>query len=80
MVKHRLNRTYCCPKTVKKEFLDRHNRKEWSGKEDRDDLVCWDQQKREYLEENPTHSVFVDELEEEAKAAEGEKDSAVEII
>ena len=80
MAKHRLNRTYCCPKMAKKEFLERHNTKEWSGKEDRDDLAFWDEQKREYLKENPTHSAFFDELEEGAKAVEGKEDGVIEII
>ncbi|KAL7529589.1 hypothetical protein ACHAXR_005811, partial [Thalassiosira sp. AJA248-18] len=58
MAKHRLSRIYCSPKLVKKEFMDRHNKKQWSEKEDRDDLACWDQQKKEYLKENPNHQAF----------------------
>ena len=82
MAKHRLNRIYCFPRMAKKESLEKHNKKEWSEKEDRDDLVFWDQKKREYLKENPILSVFFDELEEgaKAKAAEGEEDGIIEII
>ena len=65
---------------AKKKFLERHNKKEWSKKEDYDDLAFWDQQKREYLKDNPTHSALFDELEEGTKAAEGKEDGVIEII
>ncbi|KAL7528236.1 hypothetical protein ACHAXR_002343 [Thalassiosira sp. AJA248-18] len=80
MAKHHLARIYCCPKMVKTEFLERHNMKAWSDKEDRDDLAFREGMKREYLQENPTHRAFVDELEEAAKAAECDEDGVVEEI
>ena len=42
--------------------------KEWTEKEDRDDIAFWEQQKVEYLEENPTHlGIF-------AEVVDGEED------
>ncbi len=80
MAKHRLARIYCCPKMVKKEFHERHKRKSWSNEEDRDDLAFWEGLKREYLQDNPTHRAFVDELEEAAKVAEYNEDGVAETI
>ena len=63
IVKHRLSRIYCCPEKVKFEFLDRWKRKAWSDKEDRDDIAFWEQQKKEYLQLNPTHHQMIAEME-----------------
>ena len=65
---------------VKKEFLERHNRKSWSKEEDRDDLAFWEGVKREYLQDNPTHRSFVDELEEAAKVEEYNEDGMSETV
>ena len=59
--KHRLSRLYCDPKKVKAEFLERRKNKSWSEEEDRDDLEFWNQQKNEYLQQNPTHTLMFDE-------------------
>ena len=53
--KHRLSRIYCDKEKVKHEFIDRWKRNKFSSKEDRDDLEFWEQQKEEYLQENPNH-------------------------
>ena len=53
--KHRLSRIYCDKEKVKQEFIDRWKKKKFSPKEDRDDLEFWEQQKEEYLQENPNH-------------------------
>ena len=75
-----MNRIYCCPLTTKKYFIERHSKKEWSDKQDRDDLAFWDQQEREYLKENPTHLALFEGLEEGAEAAEGETDGVIAIL
>jgi hypothetical protein len=80
MSKHRLNHIYCCPKLAKKEFLERHNKKDWSAEQDRDDLALWGQQKREYLTENPTHRALFDELVGGATTAEGEAEGVITVI
>ncbi|KAL7537974.1 hypothetical protein ACHAXR_008292 [Thalassiosira sp. AJA248-18] len=80
MAKHRLARIYCCPKMVKTEFLERHNRKSWSDEEDRENLAFWEGVKWDYLKDNPTHRAFVDELEEAAKVAECNEDGVAEMV
>ena len=55
---------------VKFEFLDRWKRKAWSDKEDRDDIAFWEQQKKEYLQLNPTHHQMIAEFEAEVDTAE----------
>ena len=72
IAKHRLSRIYCCPEKVKFEFLDRWKRKAWSDKEDRDDIAFWEpeQQKKEYLQLNPTHHQMIAEFEAEVDTAE----------
>ena len=55
MAKHRLNRIYCDREKVKQEFMMRWRNKQFSEKEDRDDIEFWEQQKQEYLDINPTH-------------------------
>ena len=45
------------------EFVERWKDKAWNEKEDRDNIFFWDQQKKEYLEENPTHAEMFAELE-----------------
>ena len=46
MDKHHMARIYCCPEKVKREFMRRKKDKNWNKKEDRDDIMFWDQQKR----------------------------------
>ena len=55
MAKHCLNRIYCDREKVKQEFMMRWRNKQFSEKEDRDDIEFWEQQKQEYLDINPTH-------------------------
>ena len=43
-------------------FLERWKKDAWSKKEDRDDVVFWEQQKKEYLEMNPTHALAIAEM------------------
>ena len=58
---------YCCPEKVKVEFMERWKNKKWNEKEDRDDIAFWEQQKVEYLEENPTHlGIFAEAVDEGA--------------
>lgn len=47
------------------EFLDRWKKNLWSEKEDRDDVEFWEQQKREFLEHNPTYIMAVAEMEDD---------------
>ena len=42
-------------------------KKAWKAEEDRDDIAVWDQQKKEYLAENPTHSEMFEESGEESE-------------
>ena len=66
MSKHRLSRIYCCRKRVIAEFLERWRKKLWSNDDDRDDVAFWDQQKEEYLNENPSHeAMFAGEEEDD---------------
>ena len=65
---------------VKKEFTERHNKKERNEKHDRDDLAFWEQRKGKYLKENPTHRALIEELEEGTDASEGETDGDTAII
>ena len=65
-----MSRIYCCPEKVKFEFLDCWKRKAWSDKEDRDDIAFWEQQKKEYLQLNPTHHQMIAEFEAEVDTAE----------
>ena len=48
----------------------RQRRKAWSDKEDRDDIAFWEQQKKEYLQLNPTHHQMIAEFEAEVDTAE----------
>ena len=77
--KHRLSRIYCDPKKVKAEFLERRKNKSWSEEEDRDDLEFWNQQKNEYLQQNPTHTLMFDEA-FEADANEKLPDGSEELM
>ena len=63
MSKHRMARIYCFPKKVKREFMKRKKDKDWNEKEERDDIMFWDQQKKLYMQENPTHAQMITELE-----------------
>ena len=65
MAKHRMARIYCCPEKLKREFMRRKKDKDWNEKKDRDDILFWDQHKKVYLEENPTHPEMFTELESE---------------
>ena len=41
--------------------MNRFNKNQQINEEDRDDIECWEQQKQEYLEENPTQTeLFVE--------------------
>ena len=61
--------------------MERHKKRKWNAKEDRDDLAFWERQKREYLQQNPNHRGMFEELETSADAAEVEEDnSAVKLI
>ena len=62
--KHRLSRIFCCQSKVLNEFLERWHKKSWSEEEDRDDVEFWNQQKEEYLEQNPSHTGMFDDLDE----------------
>ena len=66
MAKHRMSRIFCCPEKVKKEFLNRTKKKAWKEEEDRDDIAFWEQQKEEYLAENPKHSELFGENDEDS--------------
>ena len=66
MAKHRMSRIYCCPEKVKREFIERFKKNAWSNEQDRDDIEFWEQQKLEYLEENPTHKDLFEEDENES--------------
>jgi hypothetical protein len=59
MGKHCLSRIYCSQNKARKEFLERWKKDAWSKKEDRDDVAFWEQQKKEYLEMNPTHALAI---------------------
>eukprot|EP00956_Cyclotella_meneghiniana_P023141 scaffold44550_cov54-Cyclotella_meneghiniana.AAC.16 len=66
MSKHRLSRIYCCRKRVIAEFLERLSKKLWSNDDDHGDVAFWDQQKEEYLNENPCHeAIFAGEEEDD---------------
>ena len=80
MTKHCLSSIYCCPVKVKLEFLDRWRKKAWSEKEDRDDIAFWEQQKKEYLEVNPTHRQMIAELEAEVDAAADDDDAMEDVL
>ena len=41
--------------------------KAWSAEEDRDDVEFWEQQKTEFLQENPTYLLAMAEMEEDEK-------------
>ena len=47
------------------EFLKRWKHKSWSKEEDRDDVEFWNQQKVEYLKQNPSHAGMFDDLDED---------------
>ena len=75
-----MNRIYYCPLVVKKEFIKRYSKKEWSDKQNQDDLAFWDQQKSEYLKENPTHVALLEGLDEGCETAEGETNGVIAIL
>ena len=52
----------------------------WNEKEDRYDIVFWNQQKEEYLQENLTHTNMFAELESEANCNEEEEYGAEDNI
>ena len=57
---------YCCQEKVKNEFVERWKNKMWDENEDRDDIEFWEQQKMEYLQDNPTHAeIFGDLIDDE---------------
>ena len=61
--------------------MEGHKKGKWNAKEDQDDLVFWESQKRDYLQQNPNHTGMFEELETSANAAEVEEDNgAVELI
>ena len=45
--------------------MRRKKDKDWIEKEDWDDIMFWDQQKKVYLEDNPIHAEMFTELESE---------------
>ena len=47
--------------------MRRKKDKDWNEKEDRDDIMFWEQQEKVYLEENPTHAEMFTELESELR-------------
>ena len=80
MAKHRLAGIYCNPKLVKKESLERHKNKAWSAKDDRGNLMFWENQKRKYLKENPSHCEFFAKLDKAAVGNKGEEDGVTSPI
>ena len=81
MAKHRMSRIYCCPEKVKREFIERFKKNAWSNKQDRDDIEFWEQQKLEYLEENPTHKDLFEEDENDSdEDGEDVGDDEVEVL
>ena len=67
MAKHRVPQIYCCPKKMKNEVMRRWKNNAWNEKEGRNDALFWDHQKKQYLEENPTHAQMFAEFEAEAE-------------
>ncbi|EJK50420.1 hypothetical protein THAOC_30613, partial [Thalassiosira oceanica] len=65
--KHRLSRIFCCKTKVLNEFLERSKTKNWSEDDDRDDVEFWEQQKQEYLKNNPSHAGMFTGDDEEAE-------------
>ena len=65
MGKDRISRIFCCPFKVLAEFMNRWRNKAWSAEEDRDDVEFWEQQKTEFLQENPTYLLAMAEMEED---------------
>ena len=45
------------------EFLRRWKSKSWSEDDNRDGFEFWEQQKKEYLEQNPSHGALFDDEE-----------------
>ena len=45
--------------------MERWKNKSWSAEEDRDDVEFWEQQKEEFLQDNPTYILAVAALEGE---------------
>ena len=46
------------------EFLRRWKTKSWSEEDNRDNFEFWEQQKNEYLKQNPSHGALFDEDDE----------------
>ena len=80
MAKHRFERIYCDPKLVKEEFLERHKNKAWGAKDDRDDFIFWEDQKRRYLKENQSHHELFEKLDKAAAGNEKEEDGITSLI
>ena len=59
MGKHHISRIYYCPVKVLNEFMERWKNKSRSIEEDRDDIEFWEQQKQEFLQDNPTYILAV---------------------
>lgn len=63
MAKYRMSRMYCCKSKVMKEFIDRTTKKNWRDGDDGDDQEFWENQKNEYLQQNPSHQgLFVEHV------------------
>ena len=57
---------FCCPFKVLTEFMERWRNMAWSTEEDCDhDVEFWEQQKAEFLQENPTYLLAMAEMEGE---------------
>ena len=62
------------------EFLERWRKKLWSDDDDRDDVAFWDQQKEEYLNENPSHKAMFAGEEEDDNDGEESGNVDIEVI
>ena len=63
IAKHRMQRIYCCPKKVHKEFMTRWNNNDWDDSEDREDLSFLEKEKKIYLEMYPENVGLFEEEE-----------------
>ena len=65
MSKHSMSQIYCCKLKVIKEFIDCTTKTNWrdSNGKDNDDQEFWENQKNEYLQQNPSHQgLFVEHV------------------
>ena len=62
------------------EFLERWRKKLWSNDDDCDDVAFWDQQKEEYLNENPSHEAMFAGEEEDDNNGEESGNVGIEVI